>query len=387
MSDSNRSLFRLKEESVFGEQATGNYQDIRHTSNSLANPISTQTSNEIDATRQVTDLIKTSEDPAGAMGFDLSYGSLDNSADASIIEGTMFSDWGTTVAISATDLSAANADNSYNSVTTDFTAENLAVGQWIRVAGFTDSDNNGYAKVVSIAASKLVVSGLTLADEAAGDTVTMDGTMIRNGVVRHSFSIEKGLADAAQYQLFLGSLVNAFNLSVNASGVVEGSVDWLVKSASALSGSSVAGSVVAAPTNSIFSTVDHVPWVLEGGSGITMEEFSLSVANNLRGRKAVGQAGNYKVGEGRCVVTGSLTLDFVDATYYNKYINQTESSLAFALEDSAGNAYIFSFPRIKYTADPLDVGGIDGDVRDVLAWQALKDNTLGYTMQIDKIPA
>jgi hypothetical protein len=74
---------------------------------------------------------------------------------------------------SATTISAASGDNSFNDSGAGFPA--WAPGDVLTVDGFlTNADNNGAAfTVVSRTASKIVVSGGTLVTEAAGDVVTL----------------------------------------------------------------------------------------------------------------------------------------------------------------------------------------------------------------------
>lgn len=76
-----------------------------------------------------------------------------------------------------TDISATNSDSSFNSTSTDLSV--FGVGDIIQVSGFTESDNNGTFKVASSAATKITVtdtdgSAVSLTDEAAGDTVTIE---------------------------------------------------------------------------------------------------------------------------------------------------------------------------------------------------------------------
>lgn len=93
-------------------------------------------------------------------------------------------------AFTGADISASSADNSYNSTSTDFTTRGLVVGQLLRIGGFTNAANNGFGRIVSIAANKLVMNdNLELVDEAAGLTITMTterfwkGLTIRNCTV------------------------------------------------------------------------------------------------------------------------------------------------------------------------------------------------------------
>lgn len=74
----------------------------------------------------------------------------------------------------ANDISAVSSDNSYNSVSGQFSS--IISGQFIKIAGFSTAGNNGYAKVVTATANKITVSGLTLTNEAIGvsKTITID---------------------------------------------------------------------------------------------------------------------------------------------------------------------------------------------------------------------
>lgn len=74
--------------------------------------------------------------------------------------------------IDATTLSAAAADNSFNDSANLF-ASALRAGDTIEASGFTAAANNGRFTVVSAAAGKIVVSGGTLVDEAAGSARTL----------------------------------------------------------------------------------------------------------------------------------------------------------------------------------------------------------------------
>jgi hypothetical protein len=81
----------------------------------------------------------------------------------------------TLLTYSAGTISAAAADNSINDSAAAFPA--FAVGDRISVTGFTGAGTtaNAVATVVSRTASKIVLSGVTLVNDAAGETVTVKG--------------------------------------------------------------------------------------------------------------------------------------------------------------------------------------------------------------------
>ena len=80
---------------------------------------------------------------------------------------------GTAVISASTGVSAANADNSFNS--SEAFADNLQAGDLITVSGFTDAETelNAIHRVISATTSKIVVDTAITVDEAAGQAVTI----------------------------------------------------------------------------------------------------------------------------------------------------------------------------------------------------------------------
>lgn len=79
-------------------------------------------------------------------------------------------------AITASTISAAESDNSLNDSGSGFVTAGFQVGQVLTISGFTgDTDNNtaGEAVVYSVTAAKMVLTGVTLADDSAGESVTV----------------------------------------------------------------------------------------------------------------------------------------------------------------------------------------------------------------------
>lgn len=84
----------------------------------------------------------------------------------------------TTVVLSGTTISALASDNSYNDSAAGFVAAGFAVGDRVRVSGFTGNIvNNILAGVVTaVTSSKLTIGGVdgdVIVDDAAGETVTI----------------------------------------------------------------------------------------------------------------------------------------------------------------------------------------------------------------------
>lgn len=79
-----------------------------------------------------------------------------------------------TVTMTATTISAAASDDSINDSGSGFVSAGFAVGDSVRISGFTDSANNHHSvRVLALTAAKMSLDGVSLVDEAAGDTVTI----------------------------------------------------------------------------------------------------------------------------------------------------------------------------------------------------------------------
>lgn len=94
----------------------------------------------------------------------------------------------TTVTMTATTLSAAAADNSYNDSAAAFITEGFAVGDRVKVTGFTGNvANNIVSGVITVlTAGKMTIGGTdgdVIVDDAAGESVTITKWVTRRGTV------------------------------------------------------------------------------------------------------------------------------------------------------------------------------------------------------------
>ena len=113
-------------------------------------------------------------------------------------------------------------------------------------------------------------------------------------------------------------------------------------------------------------------------------ELTLTLENGLEPRNVVGSDLTEYPTIGRSTLTGQATMYFENAQQVEKFINETESSLEFELNDGT-NKYEFLIPRITYTggANP-DVSGA-GAITLAVPFQALVDDTTVLSnIQIDR---
>lgn len=211
----------------------------------------------------------------------------------------------------------------------------------------------------------------TLLEAVAGGTWT--DNVLKAGTTRRSFTFERYFADISDYpyHYFTGVEVDKLQLTMNANAIVKGQFGlmgkWLSPAAAAISGESH----TAATTTHVFDSFTGS--ISEGGSAIAVvTEMQLSIENGMSNRFVVGSKYTLQPAIGWSNITGTATMYFIDNTQFNKFVNETESSLSVTMTDGAGNDLTIELPRIKYTGAPVDVKDI-GPITMAMPFQALYD--------------
>ncbi len=380
MSDSDRVQLAFIEETTFGEAKTGsNLQKLRCTGESLAQTSNTQKSAELRPDRQITNIIRTSKQAGGDIPFELSYGTYDDFLQAALQSG----DWSAAVTVTASTIAAVESGNTITDSGNGFGS--LVANQWVYIDGFDTAANNGFFKIVTAAAGQITVSGGTLVDESAGESVTITmGGQIVNSTTLKTFNVERQYTDLSEeFSLFIGVAIDTFNLSVPAEGIVTGNFGILGLEEESKSASAGSGYDAVTTTNAI-DTSDDAAKLLESNVSCDMIEFSLSVSNQLRRRPQVGP--QKTPGSGRINTTGTMKAYYENKTLYDKALNMTASSVALCVQDDAGNGYVIEMPQLKFTDGKRISGSAETDVIADMSWEAYMDPTEGITIRIARFP-
>jgi hypothetical protein len=305
-------------------------------------------------------------------------------ATATLLGGT---GWTATVTITAATIASATADDSFNDSGAGFGA--YTPNSWIYVSGFAAANNNGWFKVATATASKITVangSGITVEAEGASVTITQ-GPEIVNGVNLDTFNLEKTYADLTNIlNLYTGMAINTLNLDVPVDGIITGSMDFLGTQEQSLASSNGSG-YADAPTTIPMATVNDFDNLFEGNADQAMINFTLSLTNNLRQRMEAGTLGPSSMGTGSVAVTGTLQVYFSTHALMDKYLAHTESSLAIALKDDAGNGYVIDLPSVRFTNGQRVAGGKDDDVIADMEWSAFMNASEAKTIRVARLDA
>ena len=215
---------------------------------------------------------------------------------------------------------------------------------------------------------------------------TWASDVLKAGVTRRSFTIERKFADLAtpEFHRYTGSEFNTFALSVSPNAIVSATFGVIGKgltlATTAIASSTYAAAADVQPFDSFTGSIQ------EGGSAIAVvTSIDFTLENGLEPLFAVGSKTTNRPSIGKSRLTGSMTTYFESKTLYEKFINETSSSIFLELVDLAGNAYEFNFANVKYNSGQPDVSG-EGAVTISMDFIALYDGTDLSQIVITRVP-
>jgi hypothetical protein len=384
MSDANRLQLGYVLESTFGETPSGppTLKLLRFTRESLGMDTDTVVSEEIRADRQDADVLRVGISAAGELGFELSQDSYDEFFEAALLSAA----WTAEVDVISTDVntSVASSDNSFNH-TTAWTNTPTA-GTWVYVTGFTDATANGFFKVAASPAptsTKFVVTGGTLPDESAGNSITIrGGAQILNGTTFRSFAIEKEYQDQAnEFAVLNGMVIDGLSISIPVDGIVTGAFSFLGTKETSATATAGDGSPTAAAGTDVMNSIDHISKIVENGAEFASVALSFDLSNNHRVLQEIGTLGATDMGTGTVSISGTLQAYFKTKAVFDRYLNFTTTDLSFATL-IGGEGYVFDFPKVKFTGGRRVAGGKNTDIIADLEWTAVREPTENVTVRI-----
>lgn len=378
----------------------GNGVNLRMTNPTMKASVKTAKSNEISSTRMVSGSTNVDIDVDGGFDFELSGKEYDPFIEASVYGS--FAHYGTdglgatfSLTTAANSLTAAVAPTG----TSDFTG--LANGSWIKViapAGATQAVKDYFADrwfkvsgttttVITLDASTPIAAPGLGITAAAGYAITQ--SVVSNGNTAKFFTFEYDQTDIVQKLWFKGMQTNTLSLKLDVGSIITGSMGFVGMSHGISATSVLPGSPVASQTLDPMNAVTDVGLVMENGSnlltaGSFIKSVSLEINNNLRAQKAVGVYGNSGIGSGELAVSGSMEVYFTDATYYNKWLQGTTTSLVLGMADQLGNGYLVELDKVKFRDGGLNVGGKDSDVMLSLPFDAFYNAGSGRGIRITR---
>lgn len=351
--------------------------ELRLTSSDITAQKETEVSQELDASRNVRDLIETSASNGGSIEIEQSVNTYDDFIEAGLA-GTF------TTIVNAVDLSLVAATGVVTHVgIAGFT--DAVAGQFLYIDGFVNPGNNGWKEVLSVIDPDNITIPLAgLIDEALV-TATAKGKSVSNGVQLRSFSVEQYYGDVDQAQLFLGQRVGTWALSVEAGAIVTGSFG-LTGTETQTQATSFANIVTPPPATPVLGATANVGQIEHNGVVLStaVQSVNFELDNGLRAQTAVGEKFAIGIAMGKSNITGSMVVYFNDWALYDEFLDHDNVSIAFDFVDNDSNRMRLYFPRVKFaTADTAPSQGTNTDVLQSMDFQAIFDPVTGIQMQVD----
>lgn len=385
MSDSNQVRVSIIPESTYAvTPSSGNLYAIAYTALDASPMINTTESETIRADRMLRDIIKIGENCEGSIDAEMN---LVDEAFRLMLEGAAFASRGTATAITGnTSISVTAATNTIAATGNIFS--NVAVGQWLRFAGFAAAGNNGFHRVTSKTDNNTLIfaNQTTFVDAAAGASISVHGQeLVFPGTTEKSYTIEVLHIDTGIAVKIIGAKFDSVDFSIPTDEKVTISLKFKAKRWMELSGGSLTVDPGLTLIDSAASSVAHIP---TGLSSIALMEdnraafntvrevqsLEFSIANGLEYVNAVSK-GIYPVRIRKTTnrITGSISeyMTSLDLIEKSLGLRLTEHQLSFLIHTSTdtNNAYtgtdlyswIFDFPAVKYLEPTINYGGLDAE--------------------------
>jgi hypothetical protein len=370
-SGAQRDLYYAKETSYGVGPSPLDMTEVRNTEDTISLVRDSFVSDERRGDRGIHDMRLGNKQPAGDISFEFSYGAFDDF----LLAGLGASAWVAPYTDLTVSVTVDEEEKTYTRATGSWLTSGVKVGDTITVTGLTTTADNITAKVTEVTATILTfgdatgLADITVAEEGVFNT---DARVIKKGSTVTSFAIEKAFTDVNEYQLYTGGIVNTVNLEVSPNAMITGSFGMLFQDAEN-GGTVYHNDVTGVVTNRPFDA--FTGYIKENDTTNSIaSSLSISLDNGFERNFVLMQDTAPQMTSGKSNVTGSVTLYFSDSIIYDKFVNETESSIELRLADDENNGYVITLPRIKYTSADTPVSS-DGAIINTMNFQALDDET------------
>jgi hypothetical protein len=373
MSSSNLVKISIIKEATYGvTPVAGDFDSVRFVSESLSGTPGTTESKNIRTDRQSSGQVVTSLTVGGDLALELAKDPVIDD----IIQSAMLSAWSTSAAVTV-DLTLDATAKTLTRSTGDFTAD-LAVGDVITLAGFTDSIYNSQVMVSALTTTNVIAVVLPdtmIAATATGATTTYQlADKIAIGTTKTSFSMEKQFTDLTTKAInYRGMLVGELNSKIAYGEIVSMTAkfsgnDYDVADIASEFMTNTRTVNDAATTNSLNGSVD-MPFLADSSGGtltgatFCIQNVEINLNNNLNAQTCIGEVSPQNYTPGQASVGVNLTAYLADAnwTLLAKKLTQDPFSIGFMVKNSGG-WYGFYMPAIQVSFDDPASPGANQDI-------------------------
>lgn len=212
---------------------------------------------------------------------------------------------------------------------------------------------------------------------------TWTSNVLKQGTTRKSITLERGFTDLTtpQYMRFTGMVCSQFKLDVPVNDVVKATYTMMGAGQSLSTSPLDATPTVPAgkaPMTHLAGTF------LEGGLAVgNMTAITLTLSNGYNENFVLGSSTPADLTYGYAQVSGQLTAYFDSAAQYSKFINETGTTLSFAINDGQGNTHTWLLPNVKFNGQSIPVNN-DQSIVTTIPFVALYDGTEATAIKVTR---
>lgn len=218
-----------------------------------------------------------------------------------------------------------------------------------------------------------------------------DGNVLKNGVLRPSFTVEETInfGGMNSFSRFRGVAVNTMSLNLPSRQKVTGSFGLMGAQETLASAIVTGATYAAANTNQPATASANVGTLSVGGTTtpFRVKSLSLEVNNELRVRDAVGTMFSAEFGAGRANVTGTIECYFEGNDQYQAVLDHGSGAISFTVGVEANKKYTILIPKARFLDGARNPGGNTDDAMISLPFRGIYDAATQASIQVTRAVA
>ena len=380
MSSSNRARLAFIAESTYGvTPVAGNFKTSRFIAETLSASPNTVESAQIRTDRLSSGQVVVGLDVGGDINFELAK---ESALEEFMLSAMHQSAWSTLAPVSV-DMTFNLAARTLTRGSGSFITDGLVKGDFITLAGFSNSANNVPVMITAITALVLTCALPDgMANETGSGTSYTRADKISIGTTKKSFSIEKAFLDLTTKAInYKGMICSDMSLNFTYGELATGSFSFsgnYQSFADAANEFITDGRTIdAAATTQTFNGSIDMPFLASdaigtfGASEFALRSVSLNMGNNLNPQTVIGNSAptDYSSGTARIEVSLSAYLNDDAWAVLPKKLTQESFALGFMVKNTGG-WYGFYLPAVQVSFDDPASPGQDQDILLEMSGQA-----------------
>lgn len=372
MSSSNLVRLAFIKETTYGETpVAGNFSTARFTAESMSGTPDTVESKQIRVDRMSSGQVVTGLKVEGELQFELAK----ESALEDFMSSAMYNPWAT-MALVTVDMDLDATLKTLTRAAGSFVTDGLVVGDFVTLAGFTNSENNVQVMVTNVTALVVTFAGPATMVTETGSTGTTykRADKLTIGTAKQSFSIEKKFTDLTDKGInYRGMIASEMNLNVAFGELVTGSFKFQgndYQTVDAAVDFITDGRTVNAPatTNTMNGSID-MPFLASSAIGtlavsdFDIQNVAIKMNNNLTAQTVIGDIAPKDYSAGTAAIEISMSAYLKDAVWsiLGKKLTQDPFAMGFMVKNTGG-WYGFYMPAIQVSFEDPSSAGQNQDI-------------------------